>query len=145
MDNQEKESVVLFKATAQGYSIIIHGLREEGGLWKCSIEENEITYSDTPKSQHIASLGEKRNYKKTEFTYQFEEAFKKIAFSEWFLCHPEKLHADFAEFVMKEFYRQMDAHNNEFPVDTPMEEFLRSNKVKEWKAKVDASMSPEKT
>ncbi len=139
MDNQKENSEILFKATGQGYSIFIHGKREEDGSWKCSVEENEITFTEIPKHEHVASLGEKRDHEKTEFRYSFEEAFKKIDQTEWFLCHPGKLHTEFAEFVMSIFDQRMEEYNVDFPAETTMEKFLRENKIKEWKTKAGSN------
>lgn len=138
MDNQKENSEVLFKATGQGYSIFIHGRRDADGTWKCAIEENEITFTEIPKGEHVSSLGELRSHKKSEFTYLFEEALKKIDHSEWFLYHPEKLHADFAELVLSVFEKKIEAYNDEFPAETPMADFIRNNKIKEWRTKAGA-------
>ncbi len=132
MDNQKENSEILLKATGQGFSIAIHGIQQEDKSWKCSVEENEITYTELPTSEHTTSLGERRDYEKTDFKFTFEEAFKKFDLSEWFLCHPGKLHPDFAKVVIANLEKRMDEYDNEFPADTAMERFFRKNKIKEW-------------
>lgn len=139
MDNQKENTEILFKATGKGYSVSIHGRQKEDGSWECAIEENEVIVTEIPKEQHVNSLEEKREYEKTEFEYEFTEAFRKIEHSEWFLCHPGKIHPEFSDFVMNAFYSRMDEYNAEFPVESAMEEFLRNNKVKEWKEKIGSN------
>ncbi len=139
MNNQKENSEILLKATGQGFSIAIHGIQEEDGSWKCAVEENEIIITEVPISEHVTSLGERREYDKTEFKFSFEEAFKKFNQTEWFLCHPGKLHADFAEFVIEKHEERMEEYESEFPADTAMERFLRKNKIKEWKTKASSN------
>ena len=141
MEHQKKDSEILLKATAQGFSVAIHGQKEEDGSWKCSLERNEITLTDLPTHEEAVDLGELRDYEKTEFELSFDEAFRKFDQSEWFLCHPGHIHADFAEFVMQKLDQKMEDYDNEFPADTAMESFFRKNKTKEWKAKADAALA----
>ncbi|MBU2646011.1 hypothetical protein KKI24_14995 [bacterium] len=135
MDNQTEKSEILVKAMAQGFSIAIHGRKSADGSWICSIVRNEITMTDVPISDHVSSLGERRDFEKTDFELDFEQAFRRFDQEEWFLCHPGTLHADFAEFVINAFDERMAAYNEQFPADSPMETFIRENKTKEWKAK----------
>ena len=135
MDNQQNESKILVKATAQGFSIAIHGKQDENGTWKCSVEKNEITFTDIPADELATSLGEQRDYEKTRYDFSFEEAFEAFDQTEWFLCRPTTIHEDFADFVFAAFEKRMADYNDQYPVDSPMEEFIRSNKLKEWKAK----------
>jgi hypothetical protein len=133
MGNQQEKPEILLKASAQGYSITISGKKEEDGQWRCAVEQNEITLSEIPHSEYIDSLGEQRDYEKTDFKFSFEEALEYFDESEWFLCHPGKIHADFAEFVIKAFTKRMEEYDQQFPIDSPMERIIRKNKVKEWK------------
>jgi len=43
------------------------------------------------------------------------------------------IHAEYADLVMTDFKKRMEEYNLEFPIDTPMERFIRENRVKEWR------------
>ena len=135
MENQQDKSEILVKATAQGFSVAIHGIRDGEGSWICSFEKSEITYTDIPINELATDLGELRDYEKTEFALSFEKAFAAFDQTEWYLCRPTKIHEDVADFVIEAFEKRMMEYNDRFPIDSPMEEFIRENKTKEWRAK----------
>ncbi|MBU2510947.1 hypothetical protein KJ966_06400 [bacterium] len=137
MNNQKEKSEILLKTSAKGFSITIFGKKEEDGQWNCAIERNEITLSEIPISEHVHSLGEQRSYEKTDFKFSFEEAFQKVDLSEWFLCRPDKIHVEFSDFVIEAFNSRMEEYDLQFPSDSPMESFIRENRIKEWKAMAD--------
>jgi len=133
MDNYKKNSEVLFKASGKGLSVIIHGRKKEDGSWECAVEKNDVQITQTPKGDLATSLGLDRDYEKTEFIYRFDEAFKRLEYYEWYLCHPGKVHADFTEFVTVEYDKRIKEYDNDFPSESPMESFIRDNKTKEWR------------
>ena len=141
MTNHNDSSIILVKATAQGFSIAIHGIKQSGGLWKCAVEKNEITLTDIPAYEEATSLGEQRAYQKSEFELSFEEAFKEFDRSEWFLCHPGRLHGDVADFILKELEQRFAEYEEQYPADSAMEKFIRENKLKEWRSKAEKSKS----
>ncbi len=137
MNNQKEKSEILLKATGQGFSIAIHGKKDTDGSWKCSVERNEIVFADLQNSDHVNTLEEQRYHDVSDFKFSFEEAFRKFDQSEWYLCHPAKINPEFADFVIKAFDKRMEEYNQEFLADTPMERFIRKNKVKEWQTKAN--------
>ncbi len=141
MNNQNESSVILVKATAQGFSIAIHGVKQSGGTWKCAVEKNEVTITDIPAYEDATSLGEQREYRKSEFELSFEEAYKEFDDSEWFLCHPGPLHGDVADFIMEKLEKRFAEYDEQYPADSPMEKFIRKNKLNEWRSKAEKSKS----
>lgn len=134
MNKQKQESEILLKANSQGFNIAIHGMRSAEGHWQCAVERNEIIFHNFPNDEHIDKLETERHYDMSNFNLTFDEAFKDFDTSEWFLCHPVKLHQDFAEKVLKRFHQQMETYEMEFPADSPMEKFIRKKKIEEWTA-----------
>ena len=141
MEKQKGNAEILVKATAQGFSISIHGIRQPDGSWKCAVEKNEITFTDIPTHEEASSLGELRDYIKSEFELSFEDAFKEFNESEWFLCHPGRLHEDVVDIVMEALEKRFAEYEEQYPVDSPMEKFIRENKLKEWRSKAEKATS----
>lgn len=137
MDNQKKNSEIVLKATSQGFSISIYRKRGDDGSWKYAVERNEIIFPEFPDSEETDRLEMRRDYEMTGFDFDFRKAFQIFDESEWFLCHPSSLHADYVEDVIDLFYRRMEEYQEQFPADSPMERFLRENKTREWKEKAD--------
>lgn len=139
---QQMENTIILKVGGQGFDISIHGKKDPNGNWVCAVERNEIVLSDQPDSDFIKEIEQERHYNKTDFTYSFEEAFKKLDQSEWFLCHPGKMHPEFADFILDAFEKRMSDYELQFPAESPMEEFVCQSRKDEWKKKADLSKAP---
>ena len=83
----------------------------------------------------------KIRYDKTDFILSFADAFKRFDLSEWFLCRPLKIEKEFAEFVLNEFEKRMDEYSEQFPAESPTEEFMRKTRRDEWRTKAAASLA----
>jgi hypothetical protein len=133
MAQQQVQTEILVKATGKGFSIAIHGRKEKDGSWKCSLEKNEIVLTEIPYNELATSLGEQRHYDKTGYELSFEAAFEQFDQTEWFLCRPSKLHGEVADFVMRAFDKRWQEYDFQFPADSPVDQFIRKNKMDEWK------------
>lgn len=141
MAQQHTQAEILVKATGKGFSIAIYGRKANDGSWQCSLERNEVTITELPSDELATSLGEQRDYDKTGFEFSFEEVFKLFDESEWFLCRPTKLHPEFVDIVMQAFEKRWQEYDFQFPADSPLDQFIRKNKVEEWKTKARSARS----
>ncbi|MBT7891208.1 MAG: hypothetical protein HN580_19470 [Deltaproteobacteria bacterium] len=141
MENKDKKTKVLLESSSQGFSISIHGKKGEDGNWLCAVENNEVILSDFPTSDFLEKIEQERRYDKTDFILSFADAFKRFDLSEWILCRPLKIEKEFAEFVLNEFEKRMDEYSEQFPAESPTEEFMRKTRRDEWRTKAAASLA----
>lgn len=133
MTSIDDKSEILVKVTGKGFSMTIFGIRNDEDSWTCAVERNEIELTEIAADIYSSELGQQRTYEKSEFEYSFDEAFKQMNQTEWFLCHPAKLHPGVAETVIQAFEKRMEEYDQDYPAESPMERFIRDDKLKEWK------------
>jgi hypothetical protein len=141
MENRDNQSKVLVESSSQSFSFSIHGKKGDDGNWLCSVVSNEIVLSDYPTNDFIETIEQERRFDKTEFELSFEDAFRRFDESEWFLCRPLKIDPEFAEFILSKFEQRMDEYAEQYPTGTPTEEFMRKNRIDEWRAKAASSLT----
>lgn len=144
MEDKTRQKTVLVQSNSHGFSASIRGMKGEDGNWLCAVEQNQIILTDYPTSDFIESIEQERIYDKTEYVLSFDEAFKRFDQTEWFLSRPLKIEKEFAEFILKEFEKRMDEYSEQYPAESPTEEFMRETRRKEWKKKVAATLSAKK-
>ncbi len=137
MTSIDDKAEILVKVTGKGFSMTIFGIRNDEGSWTCAVEHNEIELTEIAADIHASELGQLRTYEKSEFKYSFEEAFRKMELTDWFLCHPARLYPEFADTVLEAFEKRMEEYELEYPADSPMERFIRDDKLKAWKKKAN--------
>lgn len=134
MTNQQEQPVELMRAGAQGFSIAVLGIKDENDNWRCALETNRIVFP-VPDSEHVQKNESEQRYDKTAFKFSLAEAFIQLDAREWYLCRPHSVHQDIAGFVWERFQHGMEAYNQQFPAESPMDQFIRENRVKEWRDK----------
>jgi len=141
MENKMDETQILVESSSHGFSISIHGKKGADGDWLCAVEQNEMILSDYPTNDFIQTIEQERIYEKTEFILSFDDAFKKFDQEEWFLCRPQRIHKEFAEFFLEKFENRIEAYSEQETEEWAIEKFMLVTRIKEWRAKAAAAIS----